>query len=136
MGKTMVMPRLFEPGRLITNGVILKEHEMMTVNYFLGRGIDIELVPKSNKAGEHKPDIWMLGLYWEIKCPKGQGKYLIQNTLHKAAHQAENVIVDLRRVKLHPERATRELKKVFGDLRSIKRLKVITKTGEMLDFVK
>ena len=58
-------------GVLITNGVILERHEMMTVNFLLRLGLNIELIPKSNKAGVRTPDLRMEGLEWEMKRGTG-----------------------------------------------------------------
>lgn len=88
-------------GKIIPNGVLLKPHELATVVLLTELGYDVILIPKNNKIGEHTPDIGMLGMPWEMKCPKGQGKYLIQNTIHRAADQSENIILDLRRIKIH-----------------------------------
>ena len=123
-------------GVLITNGVILERHEMMTVNFLLRLGLNIELIPKSNKAGVRTPDLRMLGMEWEMKSPKGCGKYLLQNVIHRAARQSGNVIVDLRRVKIHPIKCLNELEKQFNYSKSCKRMKVITKLGEVVDFNK
>ncbi len=108
---------------------------MRTVVFLTELGYDVILIPKSNVSGEHSLDIKMQGLYWEIKCLKEQGKYLIRNTLHRAAHQSENVIIDLSRIKIHQARCLRELKKCFRDLKSLSRLKVITKTKKLVYFV-
>ena len=123
-------------GKLTVNGVILEKHEMATVVFLLGIGYDIELIPKSNKQGEHTADLRMLSLTWEMKSPKGAGKYLIQNTLHRAAHQSENVIIDLRRIKIHQTKCLQELEKAFNDLKRLKRIKIITKSQRLIDFNK
>ena len=124
-------------GTIIPNGVVLKTHELATVVLLTEMGYDITLIPKSNKCGDRTPDIEMQGLFWEMKCPKGQGKYLIQNTLHKAARQSENVIVDLRRIKIHQTKCLRELEKHFMiTSKRLKRMKIITKTKKIIDFKK
>lgn len=123
-------------GVLVTNGVILERHEMMTVNFLLRLGFNIELIPKSNRAGVRTPDLRMLNLEWEMKSPKGQGKYLLQNVVHRAARQSENIIVDLRRVKIHPMKCLNELDKQFNYSKRCRRMKVITKTGEVVDLCK
>ncbi len=123
-------------GLYITNGVILQLHEQRTVNFLLSQSFDIELIPKSNKQGERTADIIMSGLEWEIKAPKGEGKYLIQNTLHRAAHQSENLVIDLYRIKIHQTKCLQELKKNFHDLKRLKRLMIITKTHKIIDFIK
>ena len=123
-------------GKIIPNGVILEKHEYKTVLFFTEMGIDVELIPKSERKGVHAPDVIMNELKWEIKSPKGEGKYLMQNTIQKAVKQSKNVIVDLRRTKRSQERCLKELEKEFNNSRSLRRLKIITKSRRMLDFEK
>ncbi len=80
-------------GKIIPNGVILEKHEYKTVLFFTELGIDVELIPKSEKEGVHTPDVIMNSLKWEMKSPKGEGKYLMQNTIQKAVKQSENIIL-------------------------------------------
>ena len=123
-------------GKIIPNGVILEKHEYKTVLLFTEMGVDIELIPKSEKRGVHAPDIVMNGLRWEMKSPKGEGKYLMQNTIQKAVKQSRNVIVDLRRAKRSQERCLQELEKEFVSSKNMQKLKVITKSRRILDFEK
>ena len=129
------MPHM-KKGKIIPNGVILEKHEYKTVLLFTEMGVDIELIPKSEKRGVHAPDIVMNGLRWEMKSPKGEGKYLMQNTIQKAVKQSRNVIVDLRRAKRSQERCLQELEKEFGSSKNLQKLKVITKSRKILDFEK
>jgi len=94
------MTRKKRKGRITPNGVILQNHEFATVVFFTDHGYDVELIPKSNIEGIHRPDVIINGLEWEMKAPKGEGKWLIPNTMKKAQQQSENIIIDLRRVKL------------------------------------
>ncbi|MCL2437081.1 MAG: hypothetical protein FWD00_03475 [Clostridiales bacterium] len=48
-------------------------------------------------------DILMLGVKWEIKCPKGTSKATIKNQFQRASKQARNIIIDTRRTKLKYE---------------------------------
>ena len=123
-------------GTIIPNGVILESHETATVVFFTELGYDVELIPKSNIEGLHKPDIHMDGLDWEIKSPKGEGKWLIPNTLKKAQHQSDNIIIDLRRIKIPQEKCLIDLKREFNHSKRIKRLKIITKSHKLLEFDK
>ena len=123
-------------GSIIPNGVVLEAHESATIVYFTELGYDIELIPRSNMQGIHKPDIIMDGFEWEIKSPKGSGKWLMKNTLQKAKEQSENVIIDLRRVKLKQEKCIADLKREFNYSKRIKRIKVILKNGQLLEFNK
>lgn len=121
-------------GKLITNNVILKEHEQKTVNFLLSLGYDIELIPKSNKQGEHTADFKMRGFEWEMKAPRGEGKYLIANTVQKARKQSANMIIDLRCTKRHEAKCLREIEKEFVLSKRIRCIKIITKCGQLLDF--
>ena len=123
-------------GRITPNGVVLKTHENATVVFLTEQGFDIDLIPKSNIKGVHTPDIKMDRLKWEMKAPFGEGKYLISNTIQRALKQSPNVIIDLRHTKRHQSKCLRELEKEFKKSKSLKRLKIITKSGKTLDFKK
>lgn len=60
----------------------------------------------------------------------------MKNTVQKACRQSCNVIVDLRRVKRYQEKSLSELNREFEYSRSLKRLKIITKNGSIIDLVK
>lgn len=123
-------------GRIVPNGVILNAHEYATVVFLTEQGYDVELIPKSNRKGVHTPDIKIDGIKWEMKAPIGEGNQLMKNTLQKALKQSTNIVVDLRRTKRHQTKCLRELEREFNNSKSIKRLKIITKTNKMLDFKK
>lgn len=120
-------------GKLISNGVMLRSYEMKTVLFLVRLGNDVELIPKCNKDGVRTPDIRMRGLCWEMKSPKGEGKYLLQNTIHKAARQSENLVLDLRRIKINEARYLARINKEFEQTKKIRRIKVILKRGMVLD---
>ena len=119
-------------GSITPNGVILETHEMATVVFLTEIGFDIELIPKSNIEGIHSPDIIMAGHEWEMKSPTGEGKWLIKNTFQTASRQSENIIIDLRRIKLPQERCLRELNRQFSFSKRVKRMWIITKAKKLL----
>lgn len=123
-------------GVIIPNGVLLEAHELSTVVLFTKLGYDVELIPRSNTEGVHRSDMIMNGLEWEIKAPKGEGKSLIKNTVQKALRQSANIVIDLRRVKRRQEKCIIELKREFALSRSVKRMVIIKKSGEMIDLNK
>ena len=123
-------------GKIIPNGVVLETHENATVVFLTELGFDVNLIPRSNIKGVHTPDIKMNGLKWEMKAPTGEGNQLMENTIQRALRQSQNIIVDLRRTKRHQAKCLRELEKQFVNKKSIKRLKIITKSGKILDFDK
>jgi hypothetical protein len=123
-------------GKIIPNGVVLEPHELATVVFFTELGHDVELIPRSNIEGLHLPDVIMDDLKWELKAPKGEGKWVIKNTLKKAQHQSENVIVDLRRVKIPQEKCITSIEREFKHSKRLKRIIIITKSRHMLEFSK
>lgn len=123
-----------EKGKLTTNGVHLQDHEYETVKLFLELGNDIDLIPRSQIRHYHTPDMMMNGVAWEIKAPIGDGRKTIENTLQGAADQSRNVIVDLFRCKMNEDRAIRECERQFKLSKGIKRLKVIKKDRQIIDF--
>ena len=82
------------------------------------------------------PDIAINGVVWEIKSPTGGSKHTIKHNLQNAKHQSSNVIVDLRRCKLSDDQAIRELKHHFQLSKRLRRMKIITKSDEILDYSK
>ena len=124
-------------GKIVSNGVLLKKHEQATVNFFIEKGYTVELLPKSNKQGQHTADLIMNGLEeWEMKAPKGKGKYVFQNTIQKAAKQSCNVIIDIRRLDMPREKVLAEFQKEFTRSKRLRRMMIITKKRELLVFKK
>ena len=123
-------------GKLIQNGVHLQEHEYQTVKLLLDRGYDIELIPPSQIKGLTMPDIMMNGVAWEIKAPTGNGKYTLKHILQKAKHQSNSIIIDLRRCKLNDSQTIEDLKNHYKLSKRIRRMIIITKSSELLDFSK
>ena len=123
-------------GKIIPNGVILEKHEYKTILLFTEMGANVEIIPKSNKKGIHTPDIIMYGSKWEMKSPKGKGRWLLENTLKKSAKQSSNVIIDLDRIKIHQAKCLQELEKQFYKSKGIQRLKIITKNKKIVEFKK
>ena len=124
-------------GILKPNGVILEEHEYATVLVLTQYGYDVELLSASPEKGSKSPDILMNGLYWEMKSPQGKGKWVIKNIMQKASHQAENLIIDLRRLKQLPqEKYINEVLQRFEAIKRFKRLKIIGKGKIFLEIEK
>ena len=123
-------------GTIKPNGVVLETHENATVVFLTELGFNVSLIPRSNIKGVHTPDIKMGGLEWEMKAQTGEGNQLMENIIQRALKQSQNIIIDLRHTKRHQTKCLRELEKQFTNKKSIKRLKIITKSGKILDFDK
>lgn len=125
-----------EKGTLKQNGVHLKEHEYRTVKTLLENGYDVELIPVSTIKGLRMPDIMMQGIPWEMKSPQGDGRKQFKNTIQNASHQSQNIVIDLRRCKADEERALKELRHYFDLSKRLRKMMVILKNEEILDFQK
>ncbi len=123
-------------GNLIQNGVHMQDHEFQTVKLLLAQGYNIELIPPSQIKGLRMPDIIMNGMRWEIKAPQGNGKYTVQNTIQNAARQSCNIIIDLHRCRIPEEKAIRDFINEYTKSRYVRRMKIIRKNNEILDFCK
>ncbi len=123
-------------GSIIWNGIVLEKHEQATVEFLLRHCTQIELISPNKSAGVRTADIKMAGQEWELKSPKGKGKYLLQNTIHKALRQSPNIVVDLRRINMPEQKALAELEKIWLTSKSIRKLKIITKGRRLLDYCK
>ena len=109
-----------------------KEHELsasiLIANHFK---TDIVFLRPSC---QHTPDLNINGVKWELKSPLGDGKNTIKNNLHTARKQSTNVIIDLRRIKMHQAKALAHIRHYFAGHRSkIRHLLVITKSEDILD---
>ena len=123
-------------GTLKQNGVHLQDHEYVTVKLLLDKGYDIELIPKSQIKKYRQPDIMMGGIAWEIKAPIGTGKKNIENIMQGAAEQSRSIIVDLFRSKMPEEEAIKGYEQHFKISKRVKRMKIIKKNRDILDFFK
>jgi len=117
-------------------GATPEKSELKTAAFFANLGYDIKLLKPIDQDHVQSPDILMNGEKWEIKCPRGRGKYLIQNTLHSALHQSPNVVINLYRIKIRDENCRQQIIREFNLSKGIRKLIVITKLGEKLDFAK
>ena len=77
-------------------------------------------------------DVKIRNLEWEIKSPEGNSKNCILRNLREASHQAENVVMDLRRTKLHINRSLGYIRQFLERPHKIKRVLVITKSEKIL----
>ncbi len=118
---------------IIPLGVYPERHELETAAVFLLQGLDVQFLQPSNTRKSKTPDVMIGGVEWEIKAPTGGSRYTIQNQFKRAVKQSKNIILDVRRVSLRHDFIQTEIEKELRLRRSIKRLKVILKSNEILD---
>ena len=106
-------------------------HEMFAAravaNYF---HTDVSLIKPNNVA--KSADLLIKNVIWEIKSPIGDGKRTIQNNLRTADNQSPNVIMNLVRCKMHPDRAMNRIRYELGKANKIKQLLVVHKNGKVI----
>lgn len=102
-----------------TAGDILANHFKSDV-YFIETG------------SQGMPDVSIKGIEWEIKSPVGASANNIQKNMREASAQSENVVIDLRRSKLHQTRAIGYIKQFTDRYKKLKRVVVITKSKHIL----
>lgn len=111
-----------------------KEHELsaaMLLAYHF-KADAIFLRPETKKT----PDIDINGIKWEIKSPKGNAKKTIDNNLRNARKQSLNIVIDLRRAKLHQIKAEARIRYYLSSgPHNIERLVIITKARKIIDII-
>jgi len=90
-----------------------EKHEFEAAKFLSQLGKDIEFIEPSRHKGTRTPDIVMDELRWEIKCPKGKSNRTIENNLRAGLRQSENIILDIRKCKLHESKSMNEIDRQF-----------------------
>lgn len=97
---------------------------------------DIKVLAVQNIKGIKTPDIVMNGLQWEIKNPKGKGKYVISRNIYNASKQSANIILDLRRMPGSYRHYMSQVEREFHANPRAKRLLVVTKAQTIIELSK
>lgn len=127
---------MIKKGKLISNGIVLATHEKDTIAVLINLGCDIELIKPSLTKYVKTGDFVMLGLVWEMKSPAGGSRSTMEHIFQKAARQAHNLIIDLRRTKIQDRNAINSLEKVFTTSRSVRNLWIIDKREKIIKLKK
>ena len=78
------------------------------------------------------PDIDVNGTKWEIKSPLGNGKRTIDNNFSEARGQSKNIVIDLRRIKMHQAKANARIRHYLSTPHRFKQVLVITKSKNVV----
>ena len=113
-----------------------EQAEFETAKYFAALGKDITFIRPSSIPNQHRPDILMDGVEWEIKCPVGDSKRTIENNMRKAIKQSHNVIFDLRHMGMSDSQCVSQLEQQFNKRSQLRRLFIIKRNGELLSYSK
>jgi hypothetical protein len=113
-----------------------EKNELETAKFFAELGKDIIFIRPSSIPNQHRPDIIMDGLEWEMKAPTGSGKRNIEYNFRKAVTQSRNIIFDLRHIKMSEKQCISQLEKEFTQRPYLNKLYVIKKNGELMMYPK
>ncbi len=113
-----------------------EKSEFETAKYLAEKGKDIVFIRPSSIPNQHRPDILMDGLEWEIKCPKGKSRRTIENNMRKAIMQSHNIIFDLRHIKLSEDKSIAKLEHEFKINTRLKKIYIIKKDWTLLFYKK
>lgn len=111
-----------------------EDHELsaalVIANYF--KTDVVFLRPQTHKT----PDMEINGAKWEIKSPRGNGKKTIDNNLRSARKQSRNIIIDLRRIKLHQNKTKAHINHYLSSgPHGFKKILIITKTNNVIEIL-
>ena len=110
--------------------------EFETAKYLAEKGKNIVFIRPSSIPNQHRPDILMDGIEWEIKCPKGKSRRTIENNMRKAILQSHNIIFDLRHIKLSEDKSIAKLEHEFEINTRLKKIYIIKKDWTLLFYKK
>ena len=113
-----------------------EKSEFETAKYLAEKGKNIVFIRPSSIPNQHRPDILMDGLEWEIKCPKGKSRRTIENNMRKAIMQSHNIIFDLRHTKLSESKSIAKLEHEFKINTRLKKIYIIKKDWTLLFYKK
>lgn len=110
-----------------------KEHElsaaMILANHY--KTDVVFLRPQTNRT----PDIDLNGTKWEVKSPLGDGKKTIENNFRNARGQSRNVVLDLRRIKMHQSKADARIHSFLSKPHRFNKVLVITKGKKVIEIL-
>lgn len=107
--------------------------EQIVADIFACEGNNIEFIKPDTRYMVHTPDIKMNGLLWEIKCPESDKMDKIRRNINDALKQSNNVIIGTFETKILDEKIIRYVTTYSKTLKNINKLKIVTKTKEIID---
>lgn len=122
---------------VIPTGASVWPHELRCARTLAAAGHNIEFLTPIDGPGVKTPDLIMDNIRWEIKSPESSNPKSLQRVLRRAGAQSPNVIIDTTRAtKLSDSAILRELKRLLPMTKSVRRLVVVTKNGNVIDIGK
>jgi hypothetical protein len=99
---------------------------------------NVRLLKPINRFRVKTPDYVIGGEFYELKSITSHKANKIEDRAFTAEHQAENIVIDIRKTTIHSRRASQIIRQVLGKKNHIKRVLLVTKEKDkkVLDFHK
>ena len=114
---------------IIPKNTLVQRHELQVAQILVKTGDDVIFLQPNWMP---TPDILFQGVTWEIKSPLGSSRRTIENNLRLALRQSDNVILDLRRIKVPERKCMAEIYNRASKLVILRRLLVIDKSRQII----
>ncbi len=85
------------------------------------------------QASFRTPDFDINNTKWELKSPMGSSARTVENNMRTARKQSVNLIIDLRRIKIHQQRAIVRINYFLSKPNQFKKVLVITKNKKVIE---
>lgn len=121
-------------GIFIEPGRILWPQEMRIAKILSLAGHYVEFLLERNSLPT--ADIKMDGVEYEIKSPETSKLTSIEQLIRKALKQSPNIIIDAARCKIRSDKLSRYLIYKCREQKQIKKMSLITKSGQIIDIAK
>lgn len=110
-------------------------HEIKTAESLAVGGHTVEFIKKSEVDYEHTADVYLDGVLWEMKAPRGSLMKRVEKNIRRGLRQSKNIIFDCRRMKDLPDTAIeRELRTCAGGrVKELEHLIFINRNGKVID---
>ena len=109
-------------------------HERRCAQSLSASGRDVKFIPVTQGSKVKSADLVMDGMIWEMKSPETSDVHSLQRILRRASKQSHNVIIDTSRAtRLSDAKIEHELRRLLHLVKSVKRLLMVAKTGEVID---
>lgn len=117
---------------IIQSGANPWPHELKTAEALSAAGHTVEFIKKSEVDHEHTADVYLDGVLWEMKAPRGSLMKRVEKNIRRGLRQSRNIIFDCRRMKDLPDTAIeRELRTCAnGRVKGLEHLIFINRKGK------
>lgn len=106
--------------------------ERQYVEDLLSEGRNVEILKESTIEGVKTADFRVDGVVTELKTLNTLGNNTIKNAIEEAAHQGQQIVIDVRHLNISPQAAGREILRAQGNVGGLSgRVTILTQGGRV-----